>query len=112
MRVILTDESIEVRLALWQKILGLMRDIRVPRSAVSDARVVENPVREAMGKGIKVGLRLPYVIYIARTLKLDEAFVVNRRAPGLSFAVSGEGPLRRVLVSTPEATELARRLAG
>jgi hypothetical protein len=108
----LSDQTLEVHLARWEKILGLMGDIRVARADISDVRVVDNPIREAMGTGIKAGLRFPWVIYIARTLRLDQAFVVRRRQPGLSFAVANHGPLQRVLVSTPRAAELARELGA
>jgi hypothetical protein len=110
MRIELSDDSVEVRLARWQKVLGLMRDIRIARADIGDVRVVEDPVREAMMSGIKVGLRLPWLCYVARTIRLDQVFVVRRGVPGLWFAVRGEGPLRRVLLSTPDAAELARRL--
>jgi hypothetical protein len=109
-RIQLSEEYVEVHLALWQKVLGLLRDIRVARADVSDVHVVQDPVREAMRTGIKVGLRLPWLCYVARTIRLDEAFVVRRGVPGLSFAVGDGGTLRRVLVSTPEAHELARQL--
>lgn len=111
MRVVVSDEIVEVRLSRWQKILGLMGDISVPRSLVSRVEVVERPLREVMRMGLKVGLRLPLLCYVGRTIKLDQAFVVTRSTPALSFAIDGEGPLERVLVSTPEAAELARRLS-
>jgi hypothetical protein len=111
-RVLVTDDSVEVLLSRWQKLLGLMKDIRIPRADVSDAEVVEEPVREAMSAGIKVGLRLPWLYFAARTIRLDQAFVVRRKRPALSFRVSNHGPLQRVLVSTPDAEELARRLQG
>jgi hypothetical protein len=109
-RVCLTDDAIEVRLARWEKVLGLMRDIRVPRADVSNVRVVENPMREATGTGLKAGLRLPWVRYVARTIRLDSAFVVRRGVPGLAFDVRNQAPLEHVLASTPDAEELARRL--
>ena len=109
-RVVLTDDSLEIRLAIWEKALGLLRSIRVPRADVSDVHVVEDPVREAMQAGIKVGLRLPWVYFIARTIALDRAFIVRRGVPALSFAVRNQGNLERVLVSTPHARELAREL--
>jgi len=112
MRVELTDDTLEVRLSLWQKLLGLLGNIRVPRSDVSDVEVVEDPVRAAMDAGIKVGLRLPWFYYVARTIRLDQAFVVRRGVPALSFAVRNKGSLKRVLVSTPEAEQLAQRLQG
>jgi hypothetical protein len=111
-RVRVTDDSIEVLLARWQKILGLMKDIRVPLGDVSEVGVVENPIREAVGTGLKVGLRVPWLYYVARTIRLDRAFVVRRGVPGLSFSVRNHEPLRSVLVSTRDAHELADRLGG
>ena len=110
MRVQLTDQALEVRLAWWQKILGLMRNIVVPLAEVGEAEVVADAVREAMGGGLKVGLRLPWLYYVARTIRLDEAFVVRRGVPGLAVQVRGDRLLRRVVVSTPEAEQLAARL--
>lgn len=110
MRVRVTEDSVEVLLSSWQKVLGLMKDIRVPLVDVSDARVVEDPIKEAMGIGLKVGLRLPWLYYVARTIRLDRAFVVRRGIPALSFAVRNKEPLRSVLVSTPDAEDLARQL--
>jgi hypothetical protein len=110
MRINLSDDQLEVRLAPWQKLLGLMRNVRVARADISDVSVVSNPVREAMHSGIKVGLRLPWLCYIARTIRLDEVFVVRRGVPGLSFAVNNNTSLRRVLISSHQADELARQL--
>jgi hypothetical protein len=105
-----SDQYVEVRLAVWQKLLGLLRDIRVARTDVSDVRVVEDPLREAMSSGVKVGLRLPWLYYVARTIHLDEAFIVRRGVPGLSFAVDNHTALRRVLVSTHDADALVQQL--
>src|SRR5271170_17422 len=87
MHINVSDDHVEVRLGLWEKLLGLMRNVRVARADISDVHVVADPVREAMRSGIKVGLRLPWLLYVARTIRLDEVFVVRRRVPGLSFAV-------------------------
>jgi hypothetical protein len=112
MRVRLTDDSVEVLLAPWEKALGLLGNIILPRDDVSDVHVVADPVREAMTAGLKAGLRLPWVYYVCRTIRLDQAFIVRRGVPGLSFAVRNRRALRRVLVSTPEAESLARALGG
>jgi len=112
MRVEVTEDSVEVLLSRWQKVLGLLGDIRVARADVSEVEVVDEPVQEAMGVGLKVGLRLPWLYYVARTIRLDQVFIVRRGVPALSFAVRNEGTLSRVLVSTPEARELAKRLAS
>jgi hypothetical protein len=110
MRVHLTEDSVEVRFALWEKVFGLLGNITVPRADVSDVRVVSEPLREVMSAGIKAGLRLPWFYYVARTIRLDQAFAVRRGVPALSFAVRNHGALRRVLVSTSDAEALARRL--
>jgi len=112
MRIHVSDELVEIRLSRVEKVLGLMRDIRVPRADVSDVEVVADGVREAMAAGLKVGLRLPWLRFVARTIKLDRAFVVRRGVPALAFSVHGQEPLERVLVSTPEAAALAARLQG
>jgi hypothetical protein len=104
------DDSVEVLLARWQKILGLMKDIRVPLADVADVRVVPDPIRETMGTGLKVGLRLPWLYYVARTIRLDRAFIVRRGVPTVAFSVRDHEPLTSVLVSTPRAEELAAEL--
>jgi len=111
-RIVITEDSIEVRLSTWQKVLGLLRNITVPLSAVADVQLVEDPLREAMATGTKVGLRLPWLYYVARTIRLDQAFVVRRGVPGISFSVTNGGTLTRVLLSTPEAPALVERLRG
>jgi hypothetical protein len=112
MRVEVSEDSVAVILSPWQKLLGLLGNIKVARADISDVGVVEDPVRVAMGAGVKVGLRLPWLYFVARTIRLDQAFVVRRGVPALSFAVRNHGALRKVLVSTPDAEELAQRLGG
>jgi hypothetical protein len=112
MRVHLSEEKIEVRLARPEKALGLLRDIRVPLSDISDVQVAENPMREVMRSGLKIGIRLPWLYYVCRSIRLDQAWAIRRGVPALSFAVRNQGPLERVTVSTPDAQELARRLGG
>ena len=71
MRVIVTEDCVEVRLALWQKLLGLMRDIRLPRADGGEVHVVDDPIGPALQSGIKVGLRLPWLYYLARTIRRE-----------------------------------------
>ena len=40
MRVRLTEDSVEVLFAPWEKVLGLLGNIIVPRADVSDVQVV------------------------------------------------------------------------
>jgi hypothetical protein len=112
MRVHLSEDEIEVRLARAEKVLGLMRDVRVARSDVTDVGVLDDPLREVMRSGLKVGLRLPWLYYVCRSIRLDEAWAVRRGVPALSFAVRNHGALERVTVSTHDARELVRRLGA
>lgn len=112
MRVHLSQERIEIRLSRWQKVLGLMGSISVALSDVSDVKVVEDPLRDVMRSGLKVGLRLPWLYYVCRSIRLDQAWVVRRGVPAVSFAVRNAGALERVTVSSSEASALAKRLEG
>jgi FAD/FMN-containing dehydrogenase len=110
MRLHISDEKIEVRLARTEKVLGLLRNISVPRADVSDVRVSDDAMREAMRSGLKIGLRLPWLYYVCRSIRLDQMWAVRRGVPALSFAVRNQGALEHVTVSAPDAHELARRL--
>lgn len=110
MRLLITSQSVEIRLAWWEKLLGLIRDVRVSRDDISGVTVVKAPMREVMTIRFKVGLRLPWLYYVARSIRLDQAFFVRRGVPAISFSVSNHHPLERVLVSAPDAEALARRL--
>jgi hypothetical protein len=111
-RVHLSEEKIEIRLTPLEKLLGLLGDIRVPLSDVSDARFVEDSLHDVMRAGLKVGLRLPWLYYVCRSIRLDQAWAVRRGVPALSFAVRNHGALEHVTVSTREARELVHRLSG
>jgi hypothetical protein len=111
-RVHLSEEKIEIRLARWEKVLGLMRSINVSLSDVSNVQVVEDPLHEVMRSGLKVGLRLPWLYYVCRSIRLDQAWAVRRGVPALSFAVRNQGALERVTASSPDAHELAQHLTS
>jgi hypothetical protein len=109
-RVHLSEEKIEIRLSRVEKVLGLMGSISVALSDVSDVNVLEDPLHEVMRSGLKVGLRLPWLYYVCRSIRLDQAWVVRRGVPAVSFAVRNAGALERVTISTPDASALAERL--
>jgi hypothetical protein len=111
MRVHISEEEIEIRLTRAEKVLGLLGNIKVPLSDVSDVQVLEDPLHEVMRAGLKAGLRLPWLYYVCRTIRLDQAWAVRRGVPALSFTVRNQGALKRVTASSPEAHQLARRLA-
>lgn len=111
-RVHLSEDRIEIRLSRLEKALGLMGSIGVPLSDVSDVRVLDDPLHEVMRAGLKVGLRLPWLYYVCRSIRLDQAWAVRRGVPAVSFAVRNAGALQRVTVSAPDAPALAKRLKG
>lgn len=110
MRVHISEEMIEVRFTRTEKVLGLLGNIQVALADVSDVQIVEDPMRGVMRSGLKVGLRLPWLYYVCRSIRLDQAWAIRRGLPALSFAVHNHGALEHVTVSTPDAQELARRL--
>lgn len=111
-RVHLSEEKIEIRLSVVEKALGLLGNISVPRVDISDVQVLDDPLHEVMRAGLKVGLRLPWLYYVCRSIRLDRAWAVRRGVPALSFAVRNHGALEQVTVSAPDAHALARRLGG
>jgi hypothetical protein len=110
MRVEITADTVEVQLSRWQKVLGLMGNIRVAREDVDDVQVLDKPLGQIKRSGLMAGLRVPWLYYVARTIRLDEVWIVSRGVPALSFSVRGPGTLKRVVLSTPEAQAFARRL--
>jgi len=111
-RVHISEDRIEIRLSRLEKVLGLMRSISVALSDVSDVEVLEDPLHEVMRSGLKVGLRLPWLYYVCRSIRLDQAWAVRRGVPAVSFAVRNAGALERVTVSSRDARDLAGRLAS
>lgn len=112
MRLALSEQLVEIRLSRWEKVLGLMGDVVVPREDVVDVRVLENPMAEVMRAGLKVGLRLPWLYYVCRSIRLDRAWAVRRGVPALSLGVRNQGALERITVSTAQARQLARDLSA
>jgi hypothetical protein len=110
--VSLSDDFLEVRLTPWEQALGLTRSLRVARADIGDVRLVEDPMRAAMTFSAKVGMRIPWVRFIAHSIRFDEVILVSRREPGLSFTVTGRKRLRRALISAPDALDLVRRLTA
>jgi hypothetical protein len=112
MRIELDADRLLIRLSPWERVLGLMGDISLPRRHIGSVRVIDDGVAEAMRAGMKAGLRIPYVRFVARTISLERAFIVRRGVPALAVSVEDGGRLREVVVSTPRASELAASLSA
>lgn len=89
-----------------------MGNLVVARSDVLAVRVLEDPMEEVMRAGLKVGLRLPWIYYVCRTIRLDRAWAVRRGVPALAITIRGQRALKQITVSTPAASQLAGELGA
>ena len=86
-RVLVSGDFVEVRLAPWEKALGLARDLRLPLADVCEVEFVADPMAAAMTLTAKVGMRIPWLYYVAHSIGFDQLIVVRRHESGLSFSV-------------------------
>ena len=104
-----TDTSLTVRLTTAEKVLGLLRDQVVPRSAVTAVEVVPDGVAAVRGLralGLAVpGRRLGTWRSRGRTRLVD----VRRGQPALRVQLSGQR-YDELLVGSDDAQALAGRL--
>lgn len=110
--VTLTPDALEVRLAGREKLAGLLRDLRVPRSAVTHAAVAD----DALGavRGVRApGLGLPGLAKIGtwRGSGGRQYVVARRGVPALVLELAGT-PYRSAVVSVDDARELAAQLSS
>jgi hypothetical protein len=107
-----TPDALEVRLGPWEKVLGLLGDLRVPCSAVSDVEVV------ADGLGAPTGMRAPGLAVPGR-IKLGtwrrrgskQYVAVRAGEPALRVTLTGQR-YESLLLGTPDANDLAGKLRG
>jgi hypothetical protein len=109
----LVDDVLHVRLRPWQRVAGLLRDLRVPVADVSSVEVLPDGL--AAVRGLRApGLALPSTRYgtwrrrrQGRTLLSYVA--VDRGVPALRLGLTGSR-FADVLVSSPDAEAVAARL--
>jgi hypothetical protein len=106
----ITASTVTVRLAVLEKLAGVLRDLSVPVTAVQQAQVVPDGLRAARGLRAP-GLHLPGVTkYGTWRGRRGRTFVaVNRRGPALVLHLKGQ-LYERVIVSTDVAETLAARV--
>lgn len=105
------SETLTVHLSRAEKVAALRGDVRVPRSAVTGVTV------EPDGLAAVRGIRAPGLAIPARTKigtwrgRGHRAFVCVRSGePAVRITLSGTGD-DELLVSTPEANDIAQHLA-
>jgi len=107
------SETLTIKLSLAEKIFGLKGDIRIPRSEISGAEVVEDGLSTA--RGIRApGLSLPGVIKIGTWRRVGEkSFVSARRdRPALRIDLAPGSDWTRIVVNCGEAPTLAHELSA
>lgn len=110
--ITLSGDRLRLELTAAEKVLGLLRDVDVPRAAVADARV--EPDALAAVSGIRApGLAIPGRTKVGTWRRRGHRAVVAVRAgvPALRVQLRDAGP-DELLVSTPDAAALARELTA
>ena len=108
----LTETTLSVRLTRAEKILGLLRDLSVPRSAVRDVEVVADGL--AAARGVRApGLGLPGVRKIGTWRRPGERSLVCVRRDQPAVRIRLEGQRYDVLlVGADDAAALAAALGA
>jgi hypothetical protein len=108
--LVLDDDRLVVRFSTAEKILGAVRDVSVPRSAITSAARLQS---WAEVRGLRVGLGLPRRRKLGtwRSGGHTQLVDLRRDVPALHLRLAGER-YDEILVSTPDAARLADELAG
>lgn len=110
MNLIVTPDHVDVELTTFENVAALRRDIRIPRSAVTAARVDPDPLRSIRGR-FKYGLRIPGRLFVCGTEWGRHFWAIRRGVPAVTVSFDDGRKLREVTVSTPRAAELAAELS-
>lgn len=105
-----THDALTVRFTRTEKALGILRDVTVPRSAVTSAALVES-WREV--RGLRVGLGLPGVRALGtwRWRGHTQLVDLRRGVPAVRIGLAGAA-YDEILVSTPDAPRVVAELAA
>ncbi|MGY1697915.1 hypothetical protein ACI780_23710 [Geodermatophilus sp. SYSU D00814] len=106
-----TPQTLSVSLTRTEKVLGLLRDLEVPRAAVRSVEVVPDGL--AAARGLRApGLGLPGRRLIGTWRRRGtRAFVSVRRGPAVRLHLTGQR-FDTVLVSADDAAAVAADVAA
>jgi hypothetical protein len=110
-RLLVDGDTLMVRLSLLERLGALRGDVRVPLRAVRGIRVSDRPWEEL--RGVRAaGTGLPRVIALGTRGRRGtrEFAAVYRCMPGVVVELDGAA-LARLVVSTADPSEVARRVA-
>ncbi|MGY1833392.1 hypothetical protein ACI8AA_23495 [Geodermatophilus sp. SYSU D01180] len=106
-----TPQTLRITLTPAERVLGLLRDLEVPLSAVRSAEVVPDGL--AAARGLRApGLGLPGVRKIGTWRRRGgKAFVSVRRGPAVRLELAGQR-LDTVLLTVDDAPAVVAALSG
>lgn len=111
-----SDSTLSVRFTLAEKIGGLLRDVEVPRSAVTGAEVVDDPI--AATHGLRAGFRAPgFALPGVRKIGTwrghggKTLLCVRRGQPAVRVTLSGQR-YDTLLIGADDAAAVAAALPG
>lgn len=108
-RIDADDELVTIRFARHEKLLGILRDVTIPRACVAAATVPRHPMREV--RGWRVGLGLPGVIALGtwRRRGRKQLVSVRRGMPAIRLWLR-DAAYDEAIISTPDAERLRETL--
>lgn len=110
-RITVTDDSVQLRFSMVEKILGLVRDQDFPRSAVASTRVEQQGLHAA--KGMRApGLGLPGIRLVGTWRGKGRSLIsVRRDEPAVVVELTGQR-YERLVIGAEDAAEVAASLAA
>lgn len=110
-RIILSDDEIHIELSLWEKIFGLMGDRTIPRSAVTDVVLENDPLGATRGLRAP-GLGVPGSVKIGTWRGNGRKMFVSIRRSTPAVRIEATGLDRDAfLVSVPDADGVVANLS-
>jgi hypothetical protein len=106
----ITDTTLEIRFRPWEKVAGLLRDLEVPRSAVTGVTVETDALRAARGLRAP-GLAIPGVRKVGtwRGRGRRTMVSVRRNQPALRITLTG-ARYDELLLGVDDARDRAEQL--
>ncbi len=108
----LTDTHLELRFTPFERVTGLLRDVRVPLSAIDRIEVVDDGIRAVRGLRAP-GLSVPRVRHLGTWRTRDgKTLVAVRRGQGAVRITLSGGRWSGLLLGVDDPEELATALGA
>ncbi|MEU7553713.1 hypothetical protein AB0B01_15430 [Streptomyces sp. NPDC044571] len=111
-RVTVEGREVVVRLSLWERLAARRREVRVPVSSLRRVEVESSWWRVLRGVPGRGSWRPGRCLGVRHAQGGDDFVAVKAQGQVLCMELAGEGALRRVAVSVPDAQRLCRELSA